>query len=147
MENDSDSIRQLGLERFKQMVLLSKDVENERISIKYDEYLDDFDSTDNKHCRFVVEIDGNIAGFVWIGVAGFNDKVGLFYDFAIVDEHHNKGLEENLLNHAEVWAKNSDFVSVYYLLHVKSDITEDFLKSHGYSVIGYWMEKDLVRKI
>ncbi len=147
IEDDLSSIKQLGLKRFKQMVRLSKDVENDQISVKYDEYLKDFDSADNKHCRFVAEIDGNIVGFVWIGVAGFNDKVGLFYDLVIVEKHKGLGLEVTLLNHAEVWTKNSGLASIYYLLHVQSDITEDFLKSQGYSVPGYFMEKDLVRKI
>ncbi|MHA1636702.1 MAG: GNAT family N-acetyltransferase [Candidatus Thorarchaeota archaeon] len=146
-ENDLEDIKELGLESFKRRVLLSKDANNEQIPEKYNEFYKRFDSSEDKHHMFVAVVDEKFVGFVWIGIAYFSDQTGLIYDLVIEEKYKGKGLEQILVNYAEVWSKKIGLLSTYYPLHTRSDITSGLLISQGYSVPGYFMEKDLVRKI
>ncbi len=145
---DEIKIRGLGLKSFKNMVFFSKDVSEYRIITKYEEFLGKFDPADGKHCKYVAETsDNRIVGYIWIGVASFNEKIGNVYDFAVDHEHKDTEVGKALITQAESWSKENGLLTSYFLLHTDDDISQETLSSLGYGVPGYFMEKDLSRTI
>jgi len=141
-------IRELGLKSYKNMVFFSKDVPEYRIITKYEEYLDKFDHTEGKHCKYVaVTSDDRIVGYIWIGVASFNEKIGNVYDFAVDYEYKDTEVGKVLITQAELWSKENGLLTSYFLLHTNDDISQEILSSMGYGIPGYFMEKDLSRAI
>jgi len=147
-EDDAFAVRTLGLTSYHNMVKYSKDIPDDQVIIKYDEYLEKINKIDGNHCTFVAESDdGEVVGFVFVGGTTFSDKVGEIYDSAVGSTHKDTGIVEALIAQAEFWTSTNNMSILYYLLHSYDDITQELLESHGYTASGFFMEKDLARKI
>ena len=147
-EDDAFAVRTLGLASYHNMVKYSKDIPDDQVIIKYDEFLEKINKIDGNHCTFVAESDdGEVVGFVFVGGTTFSDKVGEIYDSAVGSTHKDTGIAEALIAQAEFWTSTNNMSILYYLLHSYDDITQGLLESHGYTASGFFMEKDLARKI
>ncbi|MGY5875703.1 MAG: GNAT family N-acetyltransferase [Candidatus Thorarchaeota archaeon] len=147
-KTDDIKIRELGLKSYKNMVFFSKDVAEYKIITRYEEFLNRLEISESKHCKYVAETNDNrIVGYVWIGVASFNEKIGNVYDFAVDHGHKDTEIGKALIAQAESWSKENGLLTSYFLLHTNDDISQEMLSSLGYGTPGYFMEKDLSRII
>ncbi|MFW9918182.1 MAG: GNAT family N-acetyltransferase [Candidatus Thorarchaeota archaeon] len=145
---DNVPIHEIGLKSFNRMVRLSKDITDEQIREKYDEYLEKIEKMERKHSVFVVEgSDGSIAGYIFIGIPEFSEKVGLIYDAAIAPEHENVIIARALISQAASWCSLNGLSILYYLLHVQDDISQQNLQDFGFAIPGFFMEKVLIRTV
>ena len=145
---DITSINELGLVSYRRMVRLSKDIADERIRTKYDEYHEEFEKIEREKSIFVVEtLDGAMAGYILVSVPGFSDKVGLIYDSGIASEYDSTNITRALISRAASWCTMNDLSTLYYLLHVQDDISQQDLQNLGFVVPGFFMEKDLIRSV
>ena len=147
-KEDIAPIKKLGLSSYTRMVRLSKDIPEVQIRTKYEEYHEKFETMERKNHIFVMETeDGSLVGYLLIGIPDFSDKVGLVYDSGITSEHKSGDVVKALIAQAASWCTMNDLSVLYYLLHVQDDIAQKDLQDLGFSVPGFFMEKDLVRTI
>ena len=148
IEEDSQSLKELGLKSFTRMVKLSDDIADEQIHKKYDMYLEEFGRMERAHIGFVIEtLDGVIVGHILVGIPSFSDKVGLVYDSAIAPEHKSRDIVNALIARIASWCSMNGLSTLYYLLHVQDDISQQDLQDLGFVVPGFFMEKGLVRAV
>jgi len=147
-KKDIASVKKIGLISYTRMVRLSKDIPDEEIRAKYDEYHEEFEKIDRKKCTFVIEsADGSIAGYILVMVPEFSDKVGLIYDSGIASEHKSDEIVKTLITRAASWCKMNSLSTLYYLLHVEDDISQQNLQDFGFVIPAFFMEKVLFRTL
>ena len=141
-ERDLKPVYVLGFERFKRLVLLGKEVAEEKMRGRYQQHLSKYCSDGSEHCRYVAQSDlGVLAGLVWVGRASFNEELAMIYDIAVSPEFRNQGLEEALIAQAELWAIEQGLTRIHLLLHAHDDIPLEIYHLLGYREPGYFMEK------
>ncbi|MFX1485091.1 MAG: GNAT family N-acetyltransferase [Promethearchaeota archaeon] len=147
-DRDVSAVRGLGLVSYQEMVKISKDVPEEQAKAKYEEYWEKISNLGKDLCTFVAETsNGDVVGFLTVGVADFSDEIGRVYDSAFDEQHRNQNLMETLVSEAELWSSSKSLSRLYYLLNSSDDISQDILQYLGFGIPGYFMEKDLFRDV
>ncbi len=145
---DISVIRELGLASYRRMVRISKDILDSQIDAKYDEYHENVGNFDRNRCTFVVEsADERVIGFLVVAISGFSDKIAQIYDLGINVEYNDNELVKLLITKAESWSFMNGLSTLYYLLNMNDDVSQDSLQLLGFKVPGYFMEKDLFREV
>ena len=135
-----DAIRTLELQKFKEKVLFSVDVDDDTIAEQYDKFLENCVKPDGKQTRILAASStGKIFGCMWVGTSGFNDKVAMLYSTVITASEKQK-IGSALIESVEAWAHDEGFATVYNLLHSEDDLDMEFFKNMGYKIPGYFME-------
>lgn len=148
VKDDIVSIKELGLRSFRRMVKLSKDIADEQIQRRFDEYHEEFERNEREKSTFVLETsEGVMIGYILVGVSGFSDKVGLIYDAGMASGYKNDDTVRALVSRTASWCVMNDLSTLYYLLHVQDDISQQDLQHLGFAVPGFFMEKVLVRSL
>jgi len=143
-EKDQVRIQIAELERFTEKVRFSFDADSVMIKKLYDEHIGKYSKHDEKHQRLVALTKiGDFVGSIWVGSSGFQENVAMIHEL-VIDPANDKQLVGNLLiDSAEKWAKNTEFSTIYLLLHAREILDLDFFKKRNYKVPGFFMEKRL----
>ena len=143
---DRNSVRMVGLQRFRRRVLFSQDIENEIIEKRYEDYLSKYNNDSKMHLRLVAFTDNEkLVGSAWVGVSGFSEKVVMIYELSIVTQNGTDDLGEALVYSIEKWAKNSGYSTVYILLHSEDDMSLEAFRTMNYTIPGFFMERRIIQ--
>ena len=132
-------------EQFKKKVEFSVDADIGTKKELHQKHLEKYFKDGEKHQRFVALMkDGAIVGSIWIGFAGFDNKlIAMLHEITINILDQSEDIGEYLVNFAQNWARKNKFSSTYALLHSTDTLKVDFFKDRGYRVPGFFMEKRL----
>jgi len=145
-ETDRELVHNAGLQRFKKKVLFSKETEIGPIEKLYEKYLSMYTEDSEKHLRLIALTDKEeLAGSIWTGISGFNEKVAMIYELSIINHIGTDELGKSLVYSAEKWAIGSGYVSLYILLHTKDDMSLETFRSLNYNIPGFFMERRLIQ--
>ncbi len=143
---DRNSVRMVGLQRFRRRVLFSQDVENEIIEKRYEDYLSKYNNDSKMHLRLIAFTDNEeLVGSAWVGVSGFSEKVVMIYELSIVTQNGTDDLGEALVYSIEKWTKNSGYSTVYILLHSEDDMSLEAFRTMNYTIPGFFMERRIIQ--
>jgi ribosomal protein S18 acetylase RimI-like enzyme len=142
--DDDDLLWSLGIDSFRRLVRFSGDVSDEEVSRKYNEYLHKYDGERNNHAKYaVMTVDGAVIAFLWVGVAYFSDKYGLLYDCAIDESYRIEEVENLIVSAFKKWSCERGLERAYILYHVKSDINREAFTRMGFTIPGFFLEKQI----
>jgi ribosomal protein S18 acetylase RimI-like enzyme len=137
-------LRDLEYERFKKKVLFSVDADEAQVSVRFVDHLNRTKRTSGKYQRLAAfGDDDSFLGSIWVGPSGFSDNVSMVYGLVIANPEKRQDVGSLLFNKAEAWSRDEGFSTLYILLHAEDDLDPESLKSMGYSLPGFFMEKRL----
>ena len=137
-------LRDLEYERFKKKVLFSVDADEAQVSARFADHLNRAETTPGRYQRLAVfDDDETFLGSIWVGPSGFSDSVSMVYALVITDRGKRQDIGSLLINKAEVWSRKEGFSTLYILLHAEDNLGPEILKSMGYALPGFFMEKRL----
>ncbi|MGY5881370.1 MAG: GNAT family N-acetyltransferase, partial [Candidatus Thorarchaeota archaeon] len=143
-EADQNLIQIAELERFTKKVRFSVDTDDDTVKKLYENHTEKFSKEQEKHQRLVALTQtSDFVGVIWVGSSGFHEEVAMIHELVIDPAHDKQVVGQHLVDSAEEWAKNSEFSSIYMLLHAEDDLDIDFFKEREYKVPGFFMEKRL----
>ncbi len=142
--DESNPVQKIEFERFKRKVRFSLDADDEVMKKRYEEHVSKYAKEPEKHQRLVALTNtSELAGSVWAGPSGFNEKVVMIYELSICSNFSDSSVSELLISSIEKWAKEEGFSTIYILLHSEDDLDVEFFRSKGFMVPGFFMEKRL----
>jgi GNAT superfamily N-acetyltransferase len=144
-DEEYETIIETEFDQFKKKVEFSDDVNIDLKKRLHQEYLKKYFNDKEKHQRFVaLTKDGKIVGTIWVGSAGFDNKlIAMFHEITIEEHEESNKIGDFLVKSAEKWARENKFSSTYILLHSTDCLEVEFFKENGYKVPGFFMEKRL----
>jgi ribosomal protein S18 acetylase RimI-like enzyme len=144
-DDEYDTIIDAEFDQFKKKVEFSVGVNADVKRRLHQEHLEIYFNKEEKHQRLVaLTKDDEIVGTIWVGSAGFDNKlIAKFHEITINRHDQKNEIGDYLVNSAQKWARENKFSSTYILLHSADPLDVDFFKDREYKVPGFFMEKRL----